>query len=115
MTESDTRAPRANSLGDPCPAWCVTDHGAPIIPGIPGLGAMDMHYSLPMGDGEPSVRVIQAARLARPQVIIRMPHADVNVSITLELEHAELPGTAALGERLAAQLATAASIAREEW
>lgn len=26
MTDSDTRAPRTNREGDPCPRWCTIDH-----------------------------------------------------------------------------------------
>lgn len=49
MTTETTAAPRANRLGDQCPAWCAQDHSKLVLPEL-GIYA-DHHRSKPIHSG----------------------------------------------------------------
>jgi hypothetical protein len=116
MTLSDTQA-RANSQGQPCPAWCATGHGELLIPGKPQFGYVDGHYSDPMGAELPMVKLTAGPwGDAEPEVLLQ----DAYGLTSLQL------GTAAAGklavllaashggaDRLSVELRMAVTIARE--
>lgn len=70
---SGQEAPRANRSGDPCPPWCVTDHGKLLIPGQPVFGYDDTHASDPV-----------TAELAPTSVMVRRRPGQKTVTVDID-------------------------------
>jgi hypothetical protein len=116
---------RTNSHGQPCPAWCVTDHAEDVIPGRPELGRMDRHYSAPLRGAEGTPGAVRLALSAAPDAIVTVRVALtlgglVSLSMTpdeaaglADVIDAGRPVPASAAADLGAGLRAAASLARQ--
>lgn len=114
MTQSEPSQTRTNRSGDPCPPWCAVDHAK--------IGA---HISSPMDDGksqvfEARVTLVQGTGERRPYIDV------MKIADNIQFDFRDADDFAALFEalagenrpartlhRLAAEMRTAAAIARE--
>jgi hypothetical protein len=94
----------ANRLGDPCPKWCITDHGATFDGAASGITYhMDVHLEAPRRVGGHFVRLVQGPA--------RGPGLSLDV-LPVPLREAEclaglLEGLAGAGPAVLRQLAAA--------